>query len=95
MKKFSFYGKVFHDLRGKFHKIPINVRSAHAFEACMGEHAVQGVPEFVQECGQCKNVVTSEKVSNAGLSGVGFVKFMVTDTCGRLSVPSASVHCSL
>ena len=43
----------------------------------------------------CRNVVTSENVSSAGLSGVGFVKFIVTETCGRLLVPLSSIHCSL
>ena len=42
------------------------------------------------------NVSTSLKVSKAGLFAVGLVKFITTETCGRLFSPVfRSIHCSL
>ena len=52
MEKFLFSGEVFHKLGGKFHKVPIYIRTAQTLVSRIGKHTVQAVPEFVQECFQ-------------------------------------------
>ena len=49
IQKILFNGKVFHDLRRKFHKIPIYIGSAHALVGSIGKHTVQRMTEFMQE----------------------------------------------
>ena len=49
-QEFLFHGVVFHKLRGQLHEVPSHVGSAQALKAGIGEHAVQRVSEFVQEC---------------------------------------------
>ena len=67
VEPFFFECPVFHDLGGEFNEVAEDVGAAGGTVGALGEHAVEGVPEFVQEGG---HLVEGEEGGTGG-GGLG------------------------
>ena len=50
VEELLFNSEVLHELRGKFHKVPIYICTAQVFIGGIREHTMQAMPKFMQEC---------------------------------------------